>query len=371
MHVARAMGIIANKVSFARTFILWFTNGINEMSKTIYYIGAGASYGLRENGEIVEGIPVVKELTKEFEAFKHFIEDAEIPEGEIVFQDMYQTGHNDVENAKMYMLQDMNSLMQGIKEHATIDTYARKLYLKKRNRDFEQLKALLCAFFLWEQLQHKPDGRYDTFLANVLDEKTLNIPKNISFVSWNYDSQMELAFQSYRLNTGLALFEKNIVGSWPLLTDYGRVFKVNGSATFANGEIVSLIHEYNKTSVAIQIIQFYSNSMADTTSMGYQFKTHLSFAWEDSPNNENMMESLRKTLVDTEQVVVIGYSFPFFNRTKDREIFNQMLNLKKVYVQDLNPNAVMQSMRAVLPVEKKIEVVPITDCSQFYLPSEL
>ena len=233
------------------------------------------------------------------------------------------------------------------------------------------MKSLLCAFFLWEQLEHKPDGRYDTFLANVLDSQSLNIPEDISIISWNYDSQIELAFSSYRLNTGLNVFEKNNAGAWPLLTRNGRVFKVNGSATYANGEIVSLIRDYNKTSEAIQIIQFYSDSMADTADMGFQFKTHLSFAWEDSPNSVNMMQSMRETTNDTEQVVVIGYSFPFFNRESDRAIFNGMPNLKKVYIQDINPEAVIQSLRAVLPVDRKVKVVSVKNCEQFYLPPEL
>lgn len=151
--------------------------------------------------------------------------------------------HDDVESAKRYMLHDIDCLIQGIKAHATIDTYARKSYLTKRTRELERLKALLCAFFLWEQLEHKPDERYDTFLVNVLDGETLNIPKGISIISWNYDSQMELAFSSYRLNTGLAVLEKNVVGSWPMLTKNGSLFKVNGSATFGNGEIVSLIRD--------------------------------------------------------------------------------------------------------------------------------
>lgn len=132
-----------------------------------------------------------------------------------------------------------------------------------------------------------------------------------------------------------------------------------------------MIRDYDKTSKAIQLIQVYSNSMADTSSMGFQFKTHLSFAWEYSDNSENMKKSLQETTKDTEQVVVIGYSFPFFNRETDRAIFNGMPNLKKVYVQDINPNAVLQSMKAILPVDRKIEVVQITDCGQFYLPSEL
>lgn len=341
------------------------------MSKTVYYIGAGASYGIRNSDKIAEGIPVVKEIPAEFDAFRDFIAKAEIPEGEIIFQDIYRTGHDDVENARRYMLHDIDSLISGIKEHATIDTYARKLYLTRRKREFERLKTVLCAFFVWEQLVHKPDGRYDTFLANVLDERTLNIPKDISFVSWNYDSQMELAFRTYRLNTGLAIFEKNTVGQWPMLTDNGRIFKVNGSATFADTNMVSMIMSYDKTSVAVQLIQIYGNTMADTSEMGFQFKTHLSFAWEESANSENMKRSLGETLADTEQVVVIGYSFPFFNRMTDREIFNAMPNLKKVYVQDINPNAVLQSMKAILLVDRKIEVVQITDCGQFYLPSEL
>lgn len=341
------------------------------MSKTIFYIGAGASFGIRENGIIVEGVPVVKEIPAEFDAFTDFIKKAEIPTGEIFFQGMYKTGHDDVENDRRNMLHDINSLMQGIKEHVTIDTYARKLYLTKRNEELERLKALLCAFFLWEQLEHRPDGRYDTFLANVLDSTTLNIPEDISIISWNYDSQIELAFKSYRLNTGLLIFEKNNVGSWPILTKNGRIFKVNGSATFANGEIISLIKDYDKTSAAIQIIQFYSNCMADTSSMGLPFKTHLSFAWEASPNDENMMTSLHETTTDTEQVVVIGYSFPFFNRETDREIFKGMPNLKKVYVQDLNTNAVIQAIGAVLPNEKKIKVEPVNNCEQFFLPNEL
>ena len=341
------------------------------MSKTIYYLGAGASYGVRKDGIIVEGIPVVAEIPAEFEAFRAFIANAEIPAGEIIFQDLYRTGHNDVDAARRYMLNDIDGLIQGIKEYATVDTYARKLYLTKQHRDFERLKTVLCAFFVWEQLEHKPDGRYETFLANVLDVKTLNIPKEISLVSWNYDSQMELAFNAFRLNTGLSVFEKNKVGPWPILTSDGKVFKVNGSATFADGQIVSIIKEYEETPAAVQLIQFYANTMADTSQMGFQLKTHLSFAWEDSPNTAKMMDSLRKTTADTEQVVVIGYSFPFFNRETDREIFRGMPNLKKIYLQDINPGAVEDSLRAVLPDEKEVEVVKISNCGQFYLPREL
>lgn len=70
-------------------------------------------------------------------------------------------------------------------------------------------------------------------------------------------------------------------------------------------------------------------------------------------------------------MVVIGYSFPYFNREIDRNIFKVMPYLKKVYIQDKNPNAVMQSIEAAIPAGLKIQIIPIHDCTQFYLPAEL
>lgn len=118
--------------------------------------------------------------------------------------------------------------------------------------------------------------------------------------------------------------------------------------------------------MALQIIEFYHDSQVDTSEIGLVFKTHLSFAWEYSPNNEKLKTILAKNVEDTEIVVVIGYSFPFFNREMDRYIFSKMGKLKKVYIQDINPEAVKQSIQAVLPNEKKVFIEPIRDCGQFF-----
>lgn len=63
------------------------------------------------------------------------------------------------------MLYDIDLLIKGIQEHATIDTYVRKLYLTCEEREFKKLKAVLFAFFVWAQLVYKPDGRYETFFG--------------------------------------------------------------------------------------------------------------------------------------------------------------------------------------------------------------
>ena len=343
------------------------------MSKTIYYIGAGASFGKRdENGAIIEGVPVVAEIPMEFAAFRKFIADAEIPTGYIQFQDFYQTTPEDVKREKQMMLTDIDDLQKGIQEHATIDTYARKLYLTRRFNEFKKLKDVLCSFFVWTQLEHKVDSRYDTFLANVLEESTLSLPKDISIISWNYDSQIETAYKAYRYNQGLPIYEKNIQGGWPSMPKGGRIFKINGSATFYDMSVVERIKETeNETAAALQLILFYNTSRADTSSMGFLLRTHLSFAWEAAAHHDNLMNSLAETTVDTEQMVVIGYSFPFFNREIDRAILKAMPNLQKVYIQDINPSAVVQTINAALATDKKINIVPISNCNQFYLPSEL
>ena len=172
-------------------------------------------------------IKVKQEISSEIDAFRSFIDDAVIPTGRIPFHGIYQSFSKDIENEKISMLSDIDDMIQGIKDHATIDTYARKLYLTRNLRDFRKLKNVLSAFFVWEQLEHKPDNRYDTFLANVLEIPNLNLPKDISIISWNYDSQIETAYQAYRKNLTLPFFEKNLQGEWPTIPNDGRIIKIN------------------------------------------------------------------------------------------------------------------------------------------------
>lgn len=342
------------------------------MSKTIYYLGAGASYGKRDDsGGILEGIPVVSEIPARFDLFRDSISKVVVPQGEIYFWDLFRTNTHDVEQSKQRMLEDIDSLIAGIQEHATIDTYARKLYLTHNQRYFEKLKDVLCIFFLWEQAGHGPDNRYDTFLANVLEMPNLNLPHDISILSWNYDSQIEQAYRAYGNSHGLIVYEKNTEGKWPELTDYGRIIKLNGRASLIDSPIIHAILNDKRLPLALQLIIIYDHIHIDTREIGFQFKNHLSFAWEGANYKDQWLNTIKATIEDTEQVVVIGYSFPFFNREMDRLVFKSMPKLEKVYVQDINTAAVRQAMRAVLPTNMSVTTIPIIDCGQFYLPAEL
>jgi len=74
----------------------------------------------------------------------------------------------------------------------------------------------------------------------------------------------------------------------------------------------------------------------------------LSFAWEDYERPEqNIINKVTTSTKDTEVLVVIGYSFPFFNREVDRKIIGEMKNLKKVYFQDKNPHNIKLRFQAI------------------------
>lgn len=69
----------------------------------------------------------------------------------------------------------------------------------------------------------------------------------------------------------------------------------------------------------------------------------LSFAWEDETNDtkkiflEKRMPIAKAIAEKTDILVVIGYSFPFFNRKIDDEIFKAMKQrLFKIYLRDPN-----------------------------------
>lgn len=105
---------------------------------------------------------------------------------------------------------------------------------------------------------------------------------------------------------------------------------MNGSANFDDFCMVDYISKHRDVDSVIQLIEYYDNLGADTSAFGYQFTSRLSYAWETSDRQRQMFDMLQKVTSDTTTVVVIGYSFPYFNRQIDRKIFAAMPYLKTV-----------------------------------------
>ena len=344
------------------------------MSKILYLMGAGASRGKRdEYGNILEGLPVVSEIPEQLEKTISQIEAIEFVKEVIRFQ----WNEINLPNLKRKLIEDLNWLAEESSRHATIDTFARKLYLTDKISDYNRLKWALSSFFMIQEIVNKIDGRYDTFLANVLEkpsDSSLEISQDVTIVTWNYDSCFEIALSLYvgKLDVpsdyGVEVFAKNVdlIKSKLRYPPSKRVYKINGSASF------SLSYSLGKY-CGSDASSFTENSLIDLLKLYSQENgCLLNFAWDSY--NQNYQDPnwniLRNELTSTETLVVVGYTFPFFNRNIDRELFSKMPKLKSIYYQDPNADNLLSNIWSVLTESQKcIKVVPIKNVDQFYIPA--
>lgn len=351
------------------------------MANVTYLIGAGASAGKRgEDGYILEGLPCVNEISKSIKEIIDLIDTTPIPY-KLDWQNsqLGLTSIGDWEVARKKLLREFHSLYRKCELHATIDTYAKKLVLKKREEEFKHLEQLLTLFFIYAQMRNQIDSRYDTFLANIL-ESNLHFPPNIRVISWNYDSQFELAYSEYdEINDLIIGHKKSICDK-----DY-EIIKINGTATFADQKrLIELRKDIkqklwqlkDKTTESLtllrqetwllEFIYLYQLYVSEKTN-----NTHLSFAFDDNYPSDKITSCIDNIIKGTDVLVIIGYTFPFFNREIDRQILKYITPHTKIYIQDLYPKRIKQSLKAVLPDIKEDNIVLLKEVDQFFLPPEL
>ena len=351
------------------------------MANVTYLIGAGASAGKRgENGYIIEGLPCVNEISNCLWNICNLIDKTTIPNDlEWKNPQIGLASVTDWECARQNLLRDLQRLRVQCERHATIDTYAKKLILRKWLTEFKKLEQLLTLFFVYLQLQNHPDSRYDTFFANVL-EPNLHFPQNIRVISWNYDSQFELAYSGYDNKGELFVGYKNAMFDM----DY-EIIKINGTATFGNQtNIVTLrkeiwekiwtIKDEPNRSEQLQrdqtwLLEFIYLSQLYV--VGKKDNTHLSFAFDSSEPSEKILNRIDKIISQTDALVIIGYTFPFFNREIDRKMLQNLKPDAKIYIQDKYPNRIKQNFKAVKADISEEQIEPKEETDQFFLPPEL
>ena len=101
-----------------------------------------------------------------------------------------------------------------------------------------------------------------------------------------------------------------------------------------------------------------------------EYKIELYFSWE---NPSFLQQSnLREFLKPIEVLVIIGYSFPFFNRKSDSKIFQYLQNLKKIYIQNPRAAEVLDEINQIYtPGAHGVNVELRTSHTQFLFPKEL
>jgi hypothetical protein len=334
-----------------------------------YLIGAGASY---------YSMPLVKTMNDRMYYFLYLMDPS--------------NGTSDISVLKNQTKKVYDLLIETMNEaskHKTIDTYAKKLWLTNRNEDLHKLKVLLDLYFTFEQDVTKnlykdltlfkedekngywpsigklKDYRYDVFFATLLD-KNLKLPTNIKIISWNYDYQIEIAYVEYLGNNNPKLIAENLRIYPPKLEDDP---KEEYSILKLNGQVNLCLDSEKKIDDLMEKIHFVrNNNISD-------YQTSISFAWESNDNQENRIKYAEEIFSQTNELVVIGYSFPSFNRTIDGRLFSKLNELDKIKIQcpKEDYNSISTSI-ADMPYWESNEhfnsVVELhNDVGQFYIPS--
>lgn len=342
-----------------------------------YLLGAGASY---------HSIPVVEQLNKRMELFLNMATPHQ--KGEEILEKSFYKNLN-LETT----LQKYQDIVKNALKHKTVDTYAKKLFLQRKTDELQILKEFLCLYFAFEQsidnrkiafgqsfasipkdaLQCIVDGlychldyRYDVFLASLLD-KNMKLPSNINIISWNYDHQFELAYMDYaqcnfnEAKTNLKIYPHE-------KSENGQIVKLNGSANqiIIDGEIYNFESHNSKN-------DFYFDSLNEITrkkSITEIREYALNFAWEGTKIQKRAIALAQDIMENTNELIIIGYSFPYFNRNVDIDIIGKS-NAQSIKVQCLEGDfrGIKQSLVDIFGDDFGSQIHFHDDLSQFYIPS--
>jgi hypothetical protein len=338
-----------------------------------YLFGAGAS---------AQALPTVTGIPQALENFINLIEN-DFEGSEEVFVSSLDIKRN---KAKIQILTDLDWLKQASLNHSSIDTFAKKLYLTGKTRDLKRLKSTLDLYFTIEQLFKGIDFRYDLFYSTILRKKDngdIELPTNVNCLTWNYDIQLELAATGFFQIQSPTEIEKklNIV---PFVNSRG-IYQYDFAIVKLNGTASGRIRGDKFDRINIDISQFGQRltkndkkEILDNCMREYvrsiEFDNNipsLMFAWEEEPLSAATREFAKSMVRLTEILVVIGYSFPNFNRDIDKMLFTSMPNLKKVIVQSASTksvDAICQKIKALYPNSYTIESYVETD--DFFIPFE-
>jgi hypothetical protein len=349
----------------------------NSTSKNItYFLGAGAS---------ANAFPILSELSDNMVAFA-----GRYSKKSSDFSNLYE--REKLSNREK-LIWDIGYFGKKGIDFGTVDTYARKLSLNLPD-SYEELNRLRLAisnfFTIWQysiDLERKIsskhsfiDKRYYSLLATILENDKrgeIILNKNVNFISWNYDLQLELAYCSF-MNGQKNLDDVNEVFSFNHLPDKGlRVCHLNGFHGFhlecssVDGRYeevgINLLNDF-KTDTIDKILDKLSSIYDPIDKKNISLEKCISYAWDKTSEKNNVITRASEIMYNTDILIIIGYSFPNFNKLIDKQIFGSLNpdKISKIYYQDPDPNkSVILEM-----ISNKSELILFitTDKNYFHVP---
>lgn len=253
--------------------------------------------------------------------------------------------YNPVSVRLTVLIEELKWLHEQAIMHSSLDTAAKKFYIKGEDDQLKRLKRSMAVYFLTLQNRKGIDKRYDKFWASILKATKHEriVPDNVKILTWNYDHQLIWSFNNFvksrkhalqACSTPEGLLERKNEGFFiGYLNGVAGAYWLNDKHLFPN----KIITTRKKEELFKELNRYYD--ILDDEGI----KFNLRFAWEylDSDAEENSIEKryLEKIIEEiktTNILVVIGYSFPNFNNEVDRmliDAMNKSKSLRKVYVQ--------------------------------------
>ncbi|MDF3821886.1 hypothetical protein P3G55_18420 [Leptospira sp. 96542] len=344
------------------------------MSKVTYLIGAGASY---------HSIPLVNSLNDKIFSLIKSILSHTFKEEKITDKDLSLNGN--IAELKNKLKTDLDWMQKELGDN-TIDSLAKQLNDLDKRELLKTLKAILSAYIVYEhyntestelaQANRYLDPRYVDFFTKISrKEDYVRINKNISIISWNYDLQFERIYYKYYPDFDVTELSELLNNYPPLNINYNidytkfKLVRLNGLAgsviDFRQKKFFSLIKNFeiidleNSYKIFLKIYSFLNNPSPYQTS-------GLRFAFEQNSEWYNPFSIAENFLPGTETLIIIGYSFPDFNRELDSKLIKSMRNLKRIYVQDYK--SVFNRIKEIIDFETNLQpdMIHLDDFKTFY-----
>jgi hypothetical protein len=318
----------------------------------LYFLGAGASCNV---------LPLASNFTERLHDFANSLKD-------MGPRNIYDEPEKSKWGKSMIAFHEaIEWLADETAHHASVDTFAKKLFFIKDFENLRKLKAVLSSYLIIEQSFKYVDMRYDSFFATILSTDSngvVHIPPEFRIITWNYDTQLEKAFY------GFCEDEKHVIEN---ITFNNHIYRINGycgtNPPGHIGDAFKSVWGSPDKSVWDTGIELYNKYMS-TLSGSKSPEPDIRFAWEGST-----MDSIAKKDMDLSKiktVVIIGYSFPYFNREIDQLIFYRLSDgvLKQIYLQypDGSHATVENRLKSLLP--REVDIIRITENDMFYIPDE-
>jgi hypothetical protein len=323
--------------------------------KITYLFGAGAS---------CETLPIASKLG----------EDIGTLSNEIV--DLAKKHSSKTEITGEPLIESLHWLSIIAKDHYTIDTIAKKLFMRNNANSIKmlgKLKATLLCYLWYRQLRKPSDKRYDGFLATILQTDNYSnpvLPNSLRFLTWNYDILFERAFYEF-------------CESYDYMLDYifkgNKIIHLNGMSDvvpYSNSPLSANYQKYKKalfqnTKEPLEyVIELFIECM-DFPSLK-SIVPQISFAWEDKK-----YEEAQSSVRDTNKLVVIGYSFPYFNRNIDKYLITSFISTLDEIVLQVNKDVgckerLLSMLKEIDDSKQWLEIIKDKeDTTLFFIPNEI